>query len=478
MYDVVIIGAGVIGCAAAYSLSHYDLKVVVLEKGGDVALGASGANSGIVHAGYDPPPGTLMAGLNVRGNALFPQLCKSLGVPFQACGSLVVAEAAQEGALQNLLSRGNANGVSGLAILGKKELKEREPNLNPRFDRALFAPSAGVTSPWDLTLALAETASVNGVEFRFNAEVTGFRTKADSLKAIEIGTERIEALVVINAAGIYADQLANLAGAERYDIQPRKGEYIVLDKELAGFVHHVIFPLPKKQSKGILLLPTVEGNLLVGPTAVDTATRDDVSTTGEGMAEICREGKMLAPTLPLDKAITSYAGLRAVPKDGDFVLRASAKVRGWIDAGGIHSPGLTAAPAIGEKLARLVGAFIPMVPKARFNPRPPLERFAEKNWGEKQRLIQDNPRYGRIICRCEEVSEGEIIEACQRPVPPTTLDSLKRRLRVASGRCQGGFCLPRLLDLFAKELGVLPETVTKSGPGSEVVVQPLVKGGS
>lgn len=476
MHDVIIIGAGIIGCSAAYYLSRFHLKVLVVEKGPDVAVATSRANSGIIHGGYDPQPGTLMAGLNVLGNAMYPQLCNELDVPFRRCGSLVVAREGEEEELDRLLAQGRENGVPNLAILGRDEILNREPNLSPDVIAALYAPSTGIVSPWEMTLALAETAAVNGVEFLFNTKVTGIQVENGAVRAIETEGDSFAAPVVINAAGIFADHIARLAGAERYDILPRKGEYLLLDKDLDGYVRHVVFPVPSPVSKGILVLPTVEGNVLVGPTATDVSNRDDISTTPEGLAAIRQGANMLFPKLPLGKVITSFAGLRAVPADGDFVLRSSAKVRGWIDAGGIQSPGLSAAPAIGEKLAGLVGGLIDLQPKAQ-QERPPILRLRDLPLREREGWIKKNPLYGRIICRCEGVSEGEIVDALHRPIPALTLDGLKIRTRSGSGRCQGGFCQPRLLAIIARELGISPLAVTKYGPGSEMLASYLEKGG-
>lgn len=475
MYDVIIIGAGVIGCSAAYCLSRSQLKVLVVEQGPDVAVATSGANSGIVHGGYDPKPGTLMADLNVWGNALYPKLCKELDVPFRRCGSLVVARAGEEESLRKLLAQGRANGVPELAILGRDEILNLEPNLTPDATAALYAPSAGIVSPWEMTMALAETAAVNGVQFIFNTRVTGIRVKDDAVQAVETEGGPLFAPIVINAAGINADQLARLAGAERYDILPRKGEYLLLDKDVDGFVRHVVFPVPTPVSKGILVLPTVEGNVLAGPTATDIRDREDLSTTREGLAAIRRGALRLFPGLPLHKVITSFAGIRAVPADGDFILRRSAKVQGWIDAGGIQSPGLSAAPAIGEKLAALVAGLTELRPKVQLK-RPPILRLRDLPLAERQEWIERNPFYGRIICRCEGVSEGEIIDALHRPVPASTLDGLKQRTRAGSGRCQGGFCQPRLIAIIARELGISPLAVTKAGPGSEMLAGRLAKG--
>jgi glycerol-3-phosphate dehydrogenase len=478
MQDVIIIGAGITGCAAAYTLSRYQLKVLVVEQGPDVAMATSRANSGIIHAGYDPQPGTLMADLNVQGNAMYPSLCRKLGVPFWRNGSLVVAREGEEEQLRELLHRGRANGVPDLVILGRDEVLNREPNLSQDVVAALYAPSAGLISPWETTLAFAEVAAANGVTFMFNTRVTGVLTEGDSILGLETSAGKLGARVVINATGVHADLLARLAGAERYDIFPRKGEYLLLDKELDGWVRHTVFPLPTPKSKGILVLPTVDGNILAGPTAVDVQDREDISTTREGLAQVRAGALALFPDLPLHRAITSFAGLRAVPGDGDFVIRSSARIQGWIDAGGIQSPGLTAAPAIGEKLAGLVAGLIPCEYKQEYRDSRTVLRLRDLPLLERERWIQRNPLYGRIICRCEGVSEGEIVDALHSPVPATTLDGIKQRTRAGGGRCQGGFCQPRLLTIMARELGIAVQEVTKSGHGSPMVVGRLDKGGA
>lgn len=477
MQDVIVIGAGIIGCGAAYYLSRFQLKVLVVEQGPDVAMATSRANSGIIHAGYDPLPGTLIADFNIQGNAMYPRLCRELDVPFRQNGSLVVAMAGQEGQLETLLRRGRANGVPDLTILGRDDALNRESNLCPEVVAALFAPTAGIVSPWDMTLGFAEVAANNGVTFMFNTQVTGVRTKEDRILGLETTAGFLGAKVIINAAGVYTDILAAMAGVERYDILPRKGEYLLLDRELDGTVRHTVFPLPTPVSKGTLVLPTVEGNILAGPTAMDVLDREDVATTPEGMAEVRAGALRLFPNLPLNRVITSFAGIRAVPGDGDFVIRSSARVWGWIDAGGIQSPGLTAAPAIGEKLAGLTAGLIPCQEKQEYGTRRSVLRLRELPLGERTSWIQRNPLYGRVICRCEGVSEGEIVDALGSPIPATTMDGIKQRTRTGGGRCQGGFCQPRLLGVMTRELGIRGQDVTKCGPGSELVVGPLNKGG-
>lgn len=477
MYDVIIIGAGVTGCAAAFYLSRYKLNVLVVEMGPDVAAATSRANSGIVHAGYDPRPGTLMADLNVQGNGMYPSLCRDLDVPFRRIGSLVIAREDEQAELEGLLRRGRVNGVPDLSIIGRDAVLNREPNLSQDIFGALYAPTAGIVSPWDMALALAETAAVNGVRFLFNTRVTGVLTRDDGVSGLLTEQGILPARAVINAAGVHADILAGLAGAERYDITPRKGQYLLLDKDLHGYVRHVVFPMPSPVSKGIMVLPTVEGNLLAGPTAEDVQDREDVSTTQEGYAQIRQGALQLFPGLPL-RVITAFAGLRAVPDDGDFIIRSSARVKGWIDAGGIQSPGLTAAPAIGKRLAGLVGGVLDLAPKADYESRRNVLRLRDLPLAQRDQWISTNPLYGRIICRCEGVSEGEIVDALHSPIPATTLDCLKQRTRAGSGRCQGGFCQPRLISIMARELGIEPAQVSKSGPGSEILTGRLDKGGS
>ncbi len=476
MFDVIIIGAGVIGSAVAWRLARYNLKIAVVEKGDDVAAATSKANSGIIHAGYDPEPGTLKAGLNVRGNTLYPGLCRELGVDYLACGSLVVAHEGQQQRLEMILQRGRQNGVKDLAVIGRDKLLDMEPNVSPEAISALYAPSAAVVSPYQLTVALAENAALNGVEFLFNTRVDSVLVEEGRVAGVNCGETKLSAPIIVNAAGVYADRLAHMAGAERYDITPRKGEYLLLDKELEGFVRQVLFPVPRGSSKGILVVPTVEGNILAGPTAWDVEDREDVATTPQGLAEIRDETPLLVSGVNWGRVIGSFAGLRAVADSDDFIIRASARVGGWIDVGGIQSPGLASAPAIAERVEHLVAGLKELQLRKDHVAHRKDPRISQLDLARRQQLIEKDSSFGRIVCRCEDVSEGEIVAALKGPLPVSSLDALKRRTRAGTGRCQGGFCLPRLVAIISREKGIPPHEVTKKGPGSPVVSAWLDKG--
>ncbi len=476
MFDVIIIGAGVIGSAIAWRLARHDLNVAVVERDDDVASATSKANSGIIHAGYDPEPGTLKAGLNVRGNKLYPDLCRELGVDYLACGSMVIAHEGQEEKLEKLLLRGRQNGVEDMAIISRDKLLDMEPNVAAEATSALYAPSAAVVSPYQLTVALAENAALNGVEFMFNTPVEDVLVEEGRVTGVRCGENIFAAPIVINAAGVHADRLAQLAGAERYDITPRKGEYLLLDKAMEGFVRQVLFPVPRGSSKGVLVVPTVEGNILAGPTAWDTEDREDVATTPQGLEEIRREAPWLVSGISWGKVIGSFAGLRAVADNDDFIIRASARVNGWIDVGGIQSPGLASAPAIAERVEHLVGGLTELNPRQDHVTQRKSPRVSQLDRMKRQQLIEKDSAFGRIVCRCEDVSEGEVLAALAGALPVCSLDALKRRTRAGTGRCQGGFCVPRLVAIISREKGIPPHQVTKKGPGSPVVSGWLDKG--
>ncbi|MGQ9779622.1 MAG: NAD(P)/FAD-dependent oxidoreductase [Bacillota bacterium] len=472
MEDVVIIGGGVIGCAVARALSRYELKITLIEKEEDVAAGTSKANSAVVHAGFDAKPGTWKARMNVRGNALYPALCRELDVPFKRLGSLVVALEEEEiSVLVELLERGRQNGVEGLAIVGREELLRLEPNLNPRALAALYAPTAGIVCPYELTVALAESAYINGVKFFLDTMVTGVKVEAGTVKGVETTRGLIPARFVVNAAGLYADEISRLAGAEEYTITPRKGEYLLFDKTCGALVRHSLFPTPSPVSKGIMVCPTVDGNLFIGPNARDVQDKTDLRVTTAGIEEIIAGGRKLVPNLPLGETITSFAGLRAVAETDDFVIGASRRVKGFINVGGIQSPGLASAPAIAEMVVAILREEgLALVEKENFVPgRPVKHRFRELSAPKRQELIEGNPAWGRVVCRCELVTEAEVVEAIRRPPGARSLDGVKRRTRAGMGRCQGGFCSPRVLAILARELGVDPLEVTKCGGGSEIL---------
>lgn len=471
-YDVTVIGAGVVGCLTARALSRYDLKVCLIERKADVSMGASKANSGIVHAGFATEPGTLKALMNVRGNEMMDRITQELGVPFQRIGSLVLGFQDDDmPTLQNLLACGTKNGVPDLTILTPDEVAEMEPNLSKNIIGALYAPTAGIICPYELTIAAAENAVANGAELLLDSEVTALQPH-DRGFTITAGERQIETSYVINTAGVFADEISAMAGDHDARITPRKGEYMLMDKSQGGLVKRVIFQPPTALGKGILVTPTVDGNLLIGPNATDQIDKNDVSTTAEGLVETATKALRSVPGLSLRDVINSFAGLRAVPKGDDFIIAPSKHVKNLINVSGIESPGLSSSPAIAEYVISILDKEgLRLTPKADYNPiRRPIKRFAQMNDAEKAEAIRENPLYGQIICRCETVTEGEIVEAIHRPAGARNLDAVKRRTRQGMGRCQGGFCIPRVISILSRELGVPEETITKSGRNSKMIL--------
>ena len=468
MTDIIVIGAGVTGCAIARELSRYDLKITVLERASDVCEGTSKANSGIVHAGYDAHPGTLKAKLNAEGNRLMEALSEELDFPFKRNGSLVLCfDEADRPRLQMLLEQGIENGVKELRILEREELKALEPEISDAAVAALYAPTGGIVCPFGLTIALAENAAVNGVRFELNTEVGKVEKKEGGyLVTTDRGT--YEARVVVNAAGVYADRFHNMVSGEKLHIIPRKGEYCLMDKKVGGLVSRTIFQLPTKYGKGVLVTPTVHGNLLAGPTAVDTGDHEGVNTTREGMEDVLGRASVSVKGLPVRQIITSFAGLRAHEEKGDFVLGQPADAEGFFDAAGIESPGLTCAPALGKMLAGQIAAYLSAVEKKDFIAvRKGIPNMESASPEERQRLIAENPLYANVVCRCELVTEGEIVDSIHRPLGATTLDGIKRRTRAGMGRCQAGFCSPKTVEILARELGRDMGEISKKGSGSE-----------
>lgn len=469
-YDVVVVGGGVTGCAIARALSAYRLKIALLEAADDVAMGSSKANSAIVHSGYDAEPGTLMAELNVKGNAMMEQLCKQLNVPFKRTGSMTVAfDDEQQAHLERLLEQGRKNGVPGLEIHTGEWARQREPNLSPQVQAVLWAPSAGINCPYQLTVALAENAVANGVELKRNWRLTAVQEQQEALALTNQAGETITARYVVNAAGLYADEVSRMAGGEAFTIVPRRGEYMLLDRKEGKRVSTVIFQVPTKMGKGVLVSPTVDGNVFAGPTSQDITDKTDTSTTAEGMAALRRTAALSVPSLGFGQVITSFTGLRAQWQEKhDFLIGISQCQQRLIQAAGICSPGLTSAPAVAQLVVSLLGeAGLPLAPNETFSPlRPRKKPFREMNDGERAQAVKENPLYGRIICRCETVTEAEIVAAIHSPVPATSVDAVKRRTRAGMGRCQGGFCSPRVMEILARELGCDMGEITKFGGGS------------
>lgn len=473
MYDVIVIGAGVTGCSVARELSRYDLNLLILEKEEDVCCGTSKANSAIIHAGHDAKPGSLKARFNVEGNAMMDALSKELDFPFKRNGSLVLCfDKEQLPELEALAKGGMQNGVPGLKIISGEELKELEPAVSDQTAAALFCPTGGIVCPFNMTIALAENAFENGAQFLFDTAVQQILpgTAPDSWRVVTASGETFETRCIVNAAGVYADELHNMVSARRLSITPRRGEYQLLDKKAGSLVSHTIFQLPGKMGKGILVTPTVHGNLLVGPTAENLSDKEAVNTTQEGLSEVMEKGALSVPSLPRNMTITSFAGLRASEAGSDFVIGEAADAPGFFDCAGIESPGLSSAPAIGVFLARQIAAKLSLSEKTGFNPRRKgIPCVASASYEELRALIAEDPSYGVVVCRCETVTEGEIRNAIRRPLGARSLDGVKRRTRAGMGRCQAGFCSPKVAELLEKELAADPMTVSKHGKGSELL---------
>ncbi len=471
-YDVAIIGAGVTGAMIARELSRYNIKIALIEKCSDMAMGTTKANSAIVHAGFDAVPGTLKAKLNVEGTAAMPELCNVLHVPFKPIGSYVVAFSEDEiEHLKKLKARGEENGVPNLQILNSEELHKEEPNLNENAVAALFAPTAGIVCPYELTIATVENAVTNGVDFIRNFNVIAIDKNADGNFILKAEDKTVEAEYVINAAGAFCDQVASLIGDDSITIIPRKGEYMLMDRAVGNKVSHVIFQCPSKMGKGILVTPTVDGNLLVGPSAIDIDDKDDCATTADGLDGVFKTALKSVPSLTTREIITSFAGIRAHSPTDDFIIEPSAKDEKFINVAGIESPGLSSAPAIGVYVCNMI---IDAMGGAQKNAdfiegRPAPIRFREMNTEERKALIEKNNAYGRIICRCETITEGEIIDAIHAPAGAIDVDGVKRRTRAGMGRCQGGFCGSKVVEILARELGQELDEITKCGGNSKIL---------
>ncbi len=459
-FDYVIVGAGVTGCWIAYELSRYTASVCIIDRHSDCGEGTSKANSAIVHAGYDPHPQSLMAALNVRGNEIIRECHERMDIPFRQTGSLVVAfddEGLEK--IGELYARGVFNGVPGLKILGREETLSIEKNLSPAVKGALLAPTGGICSPFDLTLAPLEIAVKNGAVFMRETELAAVERK----NGYFVLNGSIEARFVINAAGVDCAEVASLFGDDSITIHPRRGEYSLLDNEVGSLVSHTIFQPPTKAGKGILVTPTVDGNILVGPNAVDVDDRYDTRTTAEGQQEVFRGARLSVPSLSEKSVITSFAGVRAVSDKDDFIIGFS-KVDGLLNVAGICSPGLTAAPATAEYVVSLLEKKGLLGKKKKdFCDSRKTVRFMKLSDEEKLRALKKNPLYGRIICRCESVTEGEIVDSIRGECGAVSLDGVKRRVRAGMGRCQGGFCSPRVMEILSRERGIAFTDVTKAG---------------
>ncbi len=466
-YDVTIIGAGITGAMAARELARYDLKLCILDAASDVAMGATKANSAIVHAGFDAKEGTLKAKFNVEGSKMFEQVCKELGAKYKRIGALVVGfNEEDKETLKELLERGKKNGVEELRLIeSREELEAIEPNIGENVICALYAPTSAITCPYELCIAAVGNAMDNGAELKLNYNVKSITKEDDGF----VINDELKTKVVINAAGCHADEIARMVGDDSFTITPRRGEYVLLDREAGGTAKHTIFRCPSAMGKGVLVTPTVDGNLLLGPTAENIEDKEDKTTTLAGQAFVKKSGLEQVANVDLRKAITSFTGLRSVGSTGDFII--TEPVKGFINAAGIESPGLSSAPAIALCLAEMVGKDIELREDPSFDPiRKPAHYFTEMSLEEKNEKIKEDPAFGHIICRCETVTEGEILEALRTNPKPTDLDGIKRRTRAQMGRCQGGFCSPYIVEIIAKELGIDETEVTKTGGKSNVLV--------
>ena len=469
IYDVLIVGAGVTGTLIARELSKYSLDVVILDKNNDAGDATSSANSAIIHSGYDPEPGSLKAKFNVLGNAKYPKLVEELDVPFIQCGSLTIAlEDEQLPVLKELAERSRLNGVE-VRLLNKEEVLEMEPNINPEVKGALFAPTAGIIDPFNLVVHAMENAIDNGVTFLRNHEVLDIK-KENNLYKVKTNKEELLAKVVVNAAGVKSDKIAQMVEDIDWAITPRKGEYFLLDHYAEGLVRHTIFPLPSKKGKGVLVSQTSSGNYIVGPSS-ELADADDVSTDAPTLANIRKAATLMVPSIPFRETIRVFAGERATCTRHDFIIEYAKSDNHFINVAGIESPGLASSPAIAEYVVEtLIRPLITLKSNPNFNPYvKKYHRMFYLTEEEKLKVIAENPEYGQIICNCEHISLGEIKDALSRSCPPVSIKGVKRRTRSGYGKCQGGFCQPKVLLLLAKHYGVSPMEIPLAEEGSYII---------
>ena len=472
MFDVAVIGAGVVGGMIARELSRYKLSVVLLERDSDVAMGATRANSAIVHAGYDAKPGSLKARLNVRGSEMMENVARELGVKYKRNGSLVVGFNDEDKAtLEELVLRGETNGVKGVRLLATRdEVTALEPNIGADVTCALYAPSGAIVCPYELCIAAVGNAMDNGAELRLDFNVTAIEKTNDGYLVKSEGGDTVLTRFVVNCAGLYSDDVAKMVGDDSFSVNPRRGEYLLLDREAVGIISSTIFRCPSKMGKGVLVTPTVDGNLLVGPTAEDIEDKEDTSTTSAGLALVRSLASAQVSGINFGKVITSFTGLRATGSTGDFII--STVGEGFVNCAGIESPGLSASPAIAEYVLDLLsGLGLDLTENPDYiAERVPMHFYSELDIDGKNRVIAEHPEYAHIICRCEGISEGEILHAIRTNPKPRSIDGIKRRTRASMGRCQGGFCTPYIIELLSSELGIDYTEVTKSGKGSYITI--------
>ena len=480
MYDVIIIGGGVVGCGVARELSRYRVKTLLLEKTNDICNGQSKANTAIIHGGYDAKPGTLKAKFNVLGNAMFDRIHEELDVPVQWNTSLVVSFSLEDHpALEKLLEQGRQNGCRGeLRIIDEAELRQREPNVGKEAKEALLVGAGGIVCPYELTVAFAENAAKNGAEFRRNAEVTAVSKLPNGHWQVVSAAGTFETRAVVNAAGIYSDVFNNMVSERKVHIHPRRGEYYILDKKYKDVFHAAMFQLPTKMGKGILVAPTVDGTVLIGPTAEDIEDKEDKRTTAEGLAKTLREAGRTWERIPTRGFITTFSGLRSTGDTGDFILGEAEDAPLFFNCCAIESPGLTSSPAIAKWTAEQIADRLELAPNPAFDPiRKAIPKFREMSDAERAAAIAADPDFGKVVCRCETVTEAEIRESIRRPVGARDIDGIKRRTRAGMGRCQAGFCTPRTVEILAEELGISPLKVTKFGGDSRILQSYLFEEG-
>lgn len=468
MRDIIVIGAGVVGCSIARELSKYNLDVLVVEKNSDVSEGISKGNSGIVHAGYNEKIGTLKAKLNIEGNKIFDDLSRDLQFPFKRNGAFILAFSDEEmKTLESLKENGEKLGVEGLEILTREEALNIEPNLNKEIVGVLNVKTSGIVSPYEMTIALAENAAENGVEFKLNSKVTNIEKISEGYKVTLNNKELVSGKIIINASGLEGAFLNNLVSMSKREINPVKGEYCLFDKVAGAMINKTLFQVPSKLSKGVLVTPTAEGNLLVGPNSVEGKT---LETSREGIDEILDKSKKSLEELPVARILNTFSGIRPKTKEGDFIIEEVEDAKNFINVIGIDSPGLTAAPAIGVYVVNMIKERLDLVEKKNFKKtREKIVRFAELSLEEKNKLIKEKPAYGHMVCKCEFVTEGEIVEAIHRPIKALTVDAIKRRTRASMGGCQGIGCTLPISKILSRELGIDISDINKNSEGSPVI---------
>ena len=467
MYDVIIIGGGIIGCATAYYLSYYNLRVVLLEKENDVSCGTTKANSAIIHAGYDPKPNTLMAKHNVLGSKLTKELCEKLDIPYKQCGALVVGFTEDDlNTINQLYQRGLDNGVEGLEVLRREEVLKLEPNLSDEVKGALWAKTSAIVSHWEYALALAEVSVKNGVELKLNSEVKSI--KKDEFFTVETTSGKYNGKYIINTAGVHSDDIHELIGKKEFTIKPSRGEYYLLDKSEGSRCSRTIFQCPNENGKGVLVSPTVHGNLIVGPNA-ESSEKDDVSTVASSLEFVKNNALRSIPSIDFRENIRNFSGVRARSDRNDFIVEESKSVENFFNLAGIQSPGLSAAPSLALEAVNWLKGKEELGKKENAvdeRKRLKLKDLSDEN---KNELIQKNPAYGKIVCRCESITEGEILQCFDTVIPPVSIDGVKRRCNTGMGRCQGGFCGERITNILIDKLGIKPQEVLQDKEGSNII---------